>query len=160
MLGQHRPAKRSGHSQPGAVPALADATAGLGYPITRSQIANYESGRKQSLDVAELMVLAAVLDVAPLELLFPGKASHPVERLPGSAVTTSDAISWFTGNWGWLYDLHSAVDQLAQVLRPAGIRPSEQFGAPTVTQTEPPTGTPGEREKVALGAIAHKGETQ
>ena len=52
---------------------LADATARLGYPITRSQIANYESGRKQGLDVVELLVIAAALDVAPLELLFPGE---------------------------------------------------------------------------------------
>jgi hypothetical protein len=118
---------------------LADATARLGYPITRSQIANYESGRKQGLDVAELLVIAAALDVAPLELLFPGEADHPVERLPGQTVATSHAASWFTGNWGWLDSLHGAVDQLARVLRPAGIPPSEQLGAVTVTQTEPPT---------------------
>jgi hypothetical protein len=75
-------------------------------------------------------------------------------------VPTALAASWFAGRPGWLDSLHGAVDQLAQVLRPAGIRGSEQFGAPTVTQTEPPTGTPGGREKVAFGAIAHKGETQ
>ena len=116
---------------------LAEETARLGYPITRSQIANYESGRKQSLDVAELMVIAAALDVAPLELLFPDKPDQTVQMLPGQTATTSDAISWFTGNWGWVDSLRGAVDQLTQVLRPAGIRPAEQFGAVTVTQTEP-----------------------
>ena len=50
---------------------LADDTEQLGYPITRSQIANYESGRKQSLDVAELLLLAAALGVPPVALLFP-----------------------------------------------------------------------------------------
>ena len=116
---------------------LADATTRLGYPITRSQIANYESGRKQSLDVAELMVLAAALDVAPLELLFPGKADSPVKRLPGQTVPTAHAASWFAGRPEWLDSLHGAVDQLAQVLRPAGIGGSEQFGAPTITQEAP-----------------------
>jgi hypothetical protein len=115
---------------------LADATARLGYSITRSQIANYESGRKQSLDVAELLVIAAALDIAPLELLYPGEPDQTVKRLPGQPATTSDAISWFTGNWSWLDKLHGAVDQLAQVLRPSGIRPSEQFGSPTITQEE------------------------
>ena len=37
---------------------LADETERLGYGISRSQIANYESGRKKSLDVAELLVIA------------------------------------------------------------------------------------------------------
>jgi transcriptional regulator with XRE-family HTH domain len=117
---------------------LADATARLGYPITRSQIANYESGRKQSLDVAELTVLAAALDVAPLELLFPGEADSPVERLPGKTVPTAHAASWFAGRPDWLDSLHGAFDQLTQVLRPGGIPSSELHGAATITKTEPP----------------------
>lgn len=94
-------------------------------------------------------MLAAALDVAPLELLFPGEADSPVERLPGQTVPTAHAASWFAGRPGWLDSLHGAVDQLAQVLRPAGIRPSEQFGAVTVTQTEPPA---VDDEKVAFDA--------
>jgi hypothetical protein len=128
---------------------LADATARLGYPITRSQIANYESGRKQSLDVAELLVIAAALDVAPLELLFPGEPDQVMETLPGRMATTLAATNWFVGNPKWLADLRSVVDQLTRAIapiQPAGIGTSEMFGAATVTQTEPPT--------------AHKGETQ
>jgi transcriptional regulator with XRE-family HTH domain len=41
---------------------LADETERLGYPISRAAIANYESGRKKGLDVAELLVLAAALN--------------------------------------------------------------------------------------------------
>ena len=82
-------------------------------------------------------MLAAALDVAPLALLFPGKADSAVERLPGQTALTAHAASWFAGRPEWLDSLHGAVDQLAQVLRPAGIGGSEQFGAVTVTQEAP-----------------------
>jgi transcriptional regulator with XRE-family HTH domain len=117
---------------------LAERTKQLGYPITRVAITKIEgNSRSGKLDVAELTVLAAALDVAPLELLFPGEADSPVERLPGQTVPTAHAASWFAGRPGWLDSLHGAVDQLAQVLRPAGIRGSEQFGAVTVTPEAP-----------------------
>jgi transcriptional regulator with XRE-family HTH domain len=76
---------------------LADDTERLGYPITRSQIANYESGRKQSLDVAELLVLAAALGVPPVALLFPNLPDGDVEVLPGQVMASADAMRWFTG---------------------------------------------------------------
>jgi transcriptional regulator with XRE-family HTH domain len=76
---------------------LADGTERLGYPITRSQIANYESGRKQSLDVAELIVLAAALGVPPVALLFPHLPDSDVEVLPGQVMSSADAMRWFTG---------------------------------------------------------------
>jgi transcriptional regulator with XRE-family HTH domain len=119
---------------------LADATARLGHPITRSQIANYESGRKQSLDVAELLIIAAALDIAPLELLFPGEPDQVVEELPGKTATTLAAANRFVGNPSWLADLRGAVDQLARAIapiQPAGIGTGEELGAPTVTQEAP-----------------------
>jgi transcriptional regulator with XRE-family HTH domain len=119
---------------------LADATVRLGYPITRSQIANYESGRKQGLDVAELLVIAAALDIAPLELLFPGEPDQALETLPGRTATTLAATNWFVGNPSWLADLRGVVDQLTRAIapiQPAGIGGSEQFGAVTVTQEAP-----------------------
>jgi transcriptional regulator with XRE-family HTH domain len=76
---------------------LADETERLGYPITRSQIANYESGRKQSLDVAELLVLAAALRVPPVALLFPNLPDGDVEVLPGQVMSSGEAMRWFTG---------------------------------------------------------------
>jgi transcriptional regulator with XRE-family HTH domain len=76
---------------------LADDTEQLGYPITRSQIANYESGRKQSLDVAELLVLAAALGVPPVALLFPNLPDGDVEVVPGQVMSSADAMRWFTG---------------------------------------------------------------
>ena len=53
---------------------LADETERLGYGISRSQIANYESGRKKSLDVADLFVIAAALGVPPAS--FTGGPGH------------------------------------------------------------------------------------
>ena len=77
---------------------LADETERLGYPISRSQIANYESGRKQGLDVAELLVLAAALEVPPVALLFGGHPDQDVEMLPGQSAPTFHAIAWFSGD--------------------------------------------------------------
>ena len=77
---------------------LADETARLGYPVSRSQIANYESGRKQSLDVAELLVLAAALDVPPALLLFPGYPLGDVEFLPARTAEAAAAVDWFSGS--------------------------------------------------------------
>lgn len=77
---------------------LADETKRLGYPMTRSQIANYENGRKLSLDVAELMVLAAALRVPPVSLLFGGPPDEHWEVLPGQKDATVAALAWFTGD--------------------------------------------------------------
>lgn len=77
---------------------LADETARLSYPVSRSQIANYESGRKQSLDVADLLVLAAALNIPPGLLLFPGYPVGEVEFLPGRSADAKAALDWFSGD--------------------------------------------------------------
>jgi transcriptional regulator with XRE-family HTH domain len=82
---------------------LADETERLGHGISRSQIANYESGRKKSLDVAELLVIAAALRVPPLQLLFPGEQDDDVDLLPGQRTSTFHAIVWFTGGRGLMW---------------------------------------------------------
>lgn len=76
---------------------LADQTEHLGYPISRAAIANYESGRKKTLDIAELMVLAAALRIQPVTLLFPRLPDGPVELLPDVETTSWDAVAWFCG---------------------------------------------------------------
>lgn len=76
---------------------LADRTVDLGFPITRAQIANYESGRKKGLDIAELVVIAAALDVPPVALLYPDLPDGEVERLPGDLGSSAAAVWWFTG---------------------------------------------------------------
>jgi transcriptional regulator with XRE-family HTH domain len=76
---------------------LADETKRLGYPISRAAIANYESGRKKGLDVAEILVLAAALRVPPLSILFPELPDGTIELLPGLQTTSWDAAAWFSG---------------------------------------------------------------
>jgi len=76
---------------------LADETERLGYPISRAAIANYESGRKKGLDIAELLVLAAALRIPPLAVLFPQLPEGFVEVLPGVETTSWDAAAWFSG---------------------------------------------------------------
>lgn len=60
-------------------------------------IANMESGRRTSVGLSELLVLARALDVPPLELAFPVGQSELVEVLPGQEVGTWAAAKWFTG---------------------------------------------------------------
>ncbi|BAX96324.1 putative DNA-binding protein [Mycobacteroides stephanolepidis] len=76
---------------------LADRTSELGCPITRAQIANYESGRKKGLDIAELIVLAAALETSPVNLVYPGPYQDSVEVLPGRESSEFIASQWFSG---------------------------------------------------------------
>jgi hypothetical protein len=79
---------------------IADETARLGYPLSRSQIANLESGRKRSLDIAELLILSAALNTSPVALMYPNPSdepSHSVEVLPGVETTEFQAVEWFSG---------------------------------------------------------------
>lgn len=98
---------------------VADKTVEMGYPISRDVIANYECGRKQSLDVTELLVLAKVLDVPPLALLFPGQAATQVEVLPGVTATTLDAVLWFGADknqHGPRVEMQAAITQLETLI--------------------------------------------
>jgi transcriptional regulator with XRE-family HTH domain len=72
--------------------ALAEATEGV---VTRDTIANLESGRKRVLDIAELIVLAKALDVAPVSLLY--TRTNDVEQSPGVVTSGLDATLWFAG---------------------------------------------------------------
>jgi transcriptional regulator with XRE-family HTH domain len=77
---------------------LADACAGVGMEIPRSVLANLESGRRTTITVAELLVLARVLDIAPILLLFSLGETEKVEVLPGKQVETWRAMEWFDGS--------------------------------------------------------------
>jgi transcriptional regulator with XRE-family HTH domain len=76
---------------------LADRTAELGMPIPRSVLANLESGRRETVSAAELIVLAAALNVAPIELICPTGYDEQTEILPGRMVDSLSAVRWFTG---------------------------------------------------------------
>ncbi len=80
-----------------SVQRLADRTAELGMPIPRSVLANLESGRRETVSVAEVLVLAAALNVAPIELMCPVGFDKETEMLPGSMMDPLHAMRWFTG---------------------------------------------------------------
>ncbi|WP_430868311.1 helix-turn-helix domain-containing protein [Demequina aurantiaca] len=75
---------------------LADLTEAHGDEISRSTIANLESGRKSSVSVAEIALLAAALGVSPMRLLFDPTGSE-VETLPGLTTSQAEAADWFAG---------------------------------------------------------------
>jgi len=93
---------------------LADRTADLGHPISRTAISNLEVGRKGSVDVAELIVLARALGVPPLLLLYPAQAAGEVEVLPGHRASSWAAGQWFTGRAPYV-----ATDETGEVVSDA-----------------------------------------
>jgi len=79
--------------------ALADRCADLGHALDRTVIAKLEKGIRQSVTVADILVLARALRVPPMLLLFP--VGEPrvktVEILPGDEANPWDALRWFAG---------------------------------------------------------------
>lgn len=76
---------------------LADRTAELGMGIPRSVLANLESGRRETVTVPEILVLAAALEVAPIELFCPVGFDEQIEILPGRMVDPLSASRWVDG---------------------------------------------------------------
>jgi transcriptional regulator with XRE-family HTH domain len=72
---------------------LVDKMAELGLKFPRSVLANLETGRRETITVAELIILARALEVAPLELLIPAGGA---EMLPGVLWSHQDASQWFS----------------------------------------------------------------
>jgi hypothetical protein len=77
---------------------LSDRTAELGYRVSPTVIAKLDSGHRGSvLSVAELLILAAALDVPPLVLLYPDLPDGRVEIIPRHVRTSWEAYRWATG---------------------------------------------------------------
>lgn len=76
---------------------LADRTAELGMPIPRNVLANLESGRRGTVSVAEILVVAAALGVAPMELICPVGYDEQLETLPGRTMDPLTASRWIDG---------------------------------------------------------------
>jgi transcriptional regulator with XRE-family HTH domain len=77
---------------------LGERLSALGVPWNRSVVANFESGRRPAVSVQELLALALVLDVAPINLLVP-LYSEPYRVTPeGTDPQNSvDVWSWLRG---------------------------------------------------------------
>ena len=83
---------------PQTVQWLSDRTAALGHRIGRSRISDLERGdRGGLLGVAELLVLAAALEVPPAALLYPGLPFDDTEVVPNVHTTAWQALAWFNG---------------------------------------------------------------
>ncbi|MFI6287396.1 helix-turn-helix domain-containing protein [Streptomyces sp. NPDC051018] len=77
---------------------LADRCEELGHPIPRNVIANMESGRRATLPLVDVMVLAAALETYPVCLIFPVGYVEKTQELPfQDLVPTWDALRRFTG---------------------------------------------------------------
>lgn len=66
---------------------------------TRNAVQNLESprGRRSSLNVLDLVEIAAALDIPPILLLYPDYPDGRVEAIPGVESTSEDAARWFAG---------------------------------------------------------------
>ncbi len=75
---------------------LADNCLRLGYQgMTRSVIANLETGARDSLTVPEWLILAAALDVPPMLLLYPlGRTEDSIEVLPGVQLSPWEGLQY------------------------------------------------------------------
>ncbi|MYU51303.1 MULTISPECIES: helix-turn-helix domain-containing protein [Streptomyces] len=96
---------------------LSDRCTELGMPIARSVLANFESGRRPTISVAEILVIAQALRVPPVALIFPVGYEGSAEVLPGQTADAFEAAQWFTGEApghtgpeGWRYTDPDADD--------------------------------------------------
>jgi len=76
------------------VQALADECAKLGLPLGRVTITKLEGGKREAVSIAEMIVLARALSVAPADLLIRPGTPGTVEMLPGDFWPAADAARW------------------------------------------------------------------
>lgn len=77
---------------------VADRSVELGHPVPRATIADLEHGRRRSVAVPDVLVLAIALGVPPIDLLFPIGYAELVEVAPGVQVRAADANGWVDGS--------------------------------------------------------------
>ena len=77
---------------------LSDRTGELGSRIARATISELERGDRKFVTVAELLILAAALDVSPVALLYGEQlVDGEVELIPGLTVSAARALLWHSG---------------------------------------------------------------
>jgi transcriptional regulator with XRE-family HTH domain len=78
---------------------LSRRTVEMGYPISRGAIAKIESNlRSGKVDVVEVLVLSAALDIPPVLLLFPQFSTDGRGAvLPGVLAKEDEAVRWMSG---------------------------------------------------------------
>jgi transcriptional regulator with XRE-family HTH domain len=76
---------------------LADRCEDLGQRVEPQVIANMETGRRANVTIAEVVILAAALDVPPVLLIFPARTDQTVEPLPNREDNAWSSLLRFTG---------------------------------------------------------------
>lgn len=77
---------------------VSDATAELGYRVTRALITDLELGRRRYIAAHELVMLSAALGVTPATLLTWGQMPDgDVELMPGRTLSAMDAAGFWGG---------------------------------------------------------------
>lgn len=82
---------------------LSNRTKEVGYPITRATIAKIESNSRNSkVDLAEITALSAALQVAPVDLIFPGQPAAKYRVTPRSPMVAQGCSDWFYGDENYM----------------------------------------------------------
>jgi transcriptional regulator with XRE-family HTH domain len=76
---------------------LSDACYILGHEIPRSVIADLENGRRRSISIAELLVLARALGASPVELVCPLEFDGQIRVSPTEPLASVEARQWWGG---------------------------------------------------------------
>lgn len=66
-------------------------------PVPRSVLANLENGRREDISVAELLVVAYALKIAPIQLIVSLGQADKVEIFPRQEIEPWAAWRWFVG---------------------------------------------------------------
>ncbi|MFE4197373.1 helix-turn-helix domain-containing protein [Paenarthrobacter sp. NPDC056912] len=75
---------------------LSAACEAAGYPIPRSTIANIESGRKETVSLQEVLIIARILHIPPLALIYsPFDAATAIHVTPNDLELSVDAAEEF-----------------------------------------------------------------
>ena len=81
--------------------SLSERTKKLSYPISSSVITKIETNERGGrIEVAELLVLAAALELPPMVLLFPSFPGGSEQILPGLTGTSEAGVRWVSGTDG------------------------------------------------------------
>lgn len=155
---------------------LSDAIGRLGFDFPRSTLADLESGRRNHVTVAELLVIAAALNVPPVLLISPVAASAETEITPGSKVTAFRAVQWLSGETPIPHaddeayivsitdDWHAATGNPLPLLRAQARAVSEEARAraraASLEDSAARAKTPAEQAALTEAAAAHRGTAE
>lgn len=132
---------------------LAERCEELGHPIPRNVIANLESGRRASLPLVDVMILAAALYTAPICLIFPIGYVEETQELPfRDPISTWDAMRMFTGeepghdsDAGLIPDFNRHASLVRTI--EAALREAERAGFAAETTANPAQREEAERKR-------------